>query len=197
MGVKPRLAITDRRTNTIPPLSLSLSGRPFHLQIYILPGMLAGNGRSKLLDLNKMATKLREHWIYRRGAPIPARRGARVCIDTGERTRAREYLVAILHRSPTILRNLYFSLSLPCVARMCAAHTSPRATPPGQFSRGKVNVCGTPAAEARNISFREIARFVSRVLTTSFGRRIGTDGALRLLVERNWKRKFSRCARLG
>lgn len=27
VGVKPRLAITDRRTNTIPPLSLSLAGR--------------------------------------------------------------------------------------------------------------------------------------------------------------------------
>lgn len=58
-GVKPRLAITDRRTNTIPPLSIAC-----FICKYTYFRMLAGNGRSKLLDLNKMATKLSEHCIY-------------------------------------------------------------------------------------------------------------------------------------
>lgn len=57
-GVKPRLAITDRRTNTIPALSTAR-----FICKYTYFRMLAGNGRSKLLDLNKMATKLREHCI--------------------------------------------------------------------------------------------------------------------------------------
>lgn len=57
-GVKPRLAITDRRTNTIPALSTAR-----FICKYTYFRMLAGNGRSKLPDLNKMATKLREHCI--------------------------------------------------------------------------------------------------------------------------------------
>lgn len=88
-----------------------------------------------------------------------------MCIDTGERTRAREYLVAIL-QEPDHPTEFIFLVISPACMRMCAAHTSQRA-PSGQFSRGKVNVCGTPAAEARNISFWKIVRFVSGVLTTS------------------------------
>lgn len=159
-GVKPRLAITDRRTNTIPPLSIAC-----FICKYTYFRMLAGNGRSKLLDLNKMATKLSEHCIYTAVHQYQRREG-HVCIDTGERTHAREYLVAILQELDHP-REFIFLVIFPACMRMCAAHTSQRATPSGQFSRGKVNVCGTPAMETRNISFWKIVCFVSGVLTTS------------------------------
>ena len=114
--------------------------------------MLAGNGRSKLLDLNNMRTNFVNTVyarVYTNEERLHARNRTCICIDTDECTRAREYLLAIL-QEPILPRNLYFSLSLMCVC-VCVSV--------GTISCGKVNVCGTPAAEARNISSWKIACF--------------------------------------
>lgn len=118
--------------------------------------MLAGNGRSKLLDLNNMRTNFVNTVyarVYTNEERLHARNPTCICIDTDECTRAREYLLAIL-QEPILPRNLYFSLSLVCVC-VCVCVSV------GTISCGKVNVCGTPAAEARNISSWKIACFSS------------------------------------
>ena len=79
--------------------------------------MLAGNGRSKLLDLNNMRTNFVNTVyarVYTNEKRLHARNQTCICIDTDECTRAREYLLAIL-QEPILPRNLYFSLSLMCV----------------------------------------------------------------------------------
>ena len=94
--------------------------------------MLAGNGRSKLLDLNNMRTNFVNTVyarVYTNEERLHARNRTCICIDTDECTRAREYLLAIL-QEPILPRNLYFSLSLMCVC-VCVC-------PSGQFRAEKL-----------------------------------------------------------
>lgn len=86
--------------------------------------------------------------VYRPWCANTSAERGRVCTDTGEstRTRAREYLVAIL-QGPDHPTEFIFLVISPACTRMCAAHTSQCATPSRQFSRGKVNVCGTLTEE--------------------------------------------------